>query len=237
MLTIAQASRGPVDIFDARKAAADLEKLVAEFDGRERELRTAVAQYLKGALIEGRAKAEELLLKDRHGFEAGAKWLEHLQKSSVRFPGGSGSFVSPDGLVMTNHHVGADALQKLSSADRDLIKAGFMASKPEEELKCLDLELNVLVKIQDVTDQVQAELQKSFSSAAETAERYPAYASQIIAGAQEAFIDGQKWAYTAGIVAIAGGAVLIARMYPKHTRELELLDEYHRIDGLEPAVS
>ena len=88
-----------------------------------------------------------------------------------------------------------------------------------------------------ITDQVQSELQKSFSSAAETAERYPAYASEIIAGAQQAFIDGQKWAYTAGIVAIAGGAVLIARMYPKHTRELELLDEYHRIDGLEPAVS
>ena len=67
MLTIAQATRGAADIFDARKAAADLEKLVAEFHGRERELRTAVAQYLKAALIEGRAKAEELLLKDRHG--------------------------------------------------------------------------------------------------------------------------------------------------------------------------
>ena len=67
MLTIAQTPRGAADIFDARKAAADLEKLAAEFGGREREMRTAVAQYLKAALIEGRAKAEELLLKDRHG--------------------------------------------------------------------------------------------------------------------------------------------------------------------------
>jgi [protein-PII] uridylyltransferase len=67
MLTIAQAPRAAADIFDARKAAADLEKLAADFGGRERELRTAVAQRLKAALIEGRAKAEELLLKDRHG--------------------------------------------------------------------------------------------------------------------------------------------------------------------------
>ena len=86
-----------------------------------------------------------------------------------------------------------------------------------------------------ITDQVQSELQKSFSSAAATAERYPTYASQIISGAQEAFIDGQKWAYTAGIVAIAAGAVLIARMYPKHPDELRLLDEYHHIDGVETA--
>ncbi len=83
-----------------------------------------------------------------------------------------------------------------------------------------------------ITDQVQSELQKSFSSAAETAERYPAYSSQIISGAQQAFLDGQKWAYTAGIVAIAGGAVLIARMYPKHDDELRLLDTYHQIDAV-----
>ena len=88
-----------------------------------------------------------------------------------------------------------------------------------------------------ITDQVQSELEKSFSSAAETATRYPAYSSQIISGAQQAFLDGQKWAYTAGIVAIAGGALLIARMYPKHPNELQLLDEYHRIDGVEPATA
>ena len=82
-----------------------------------------------------------------------------------------------------------------------------------------------------LTDPVQQELEKSFSSAADTAASYPQYSSQIIAGAQQSFIDGQKWAYTAGIIAIAGGAVLIATKYPKHDRERELLDEYHRIDG------
>lgn len=96
-------------------------------------------------------------VKQRYGFEPNQKWLDHLRLSSVRFnSGGSGSFVSSRGLVMTNHHVGADALQKLSTAERDLIKLGYNAAETGEELKCLDLELNVLLKIQDVTDQVQA---------------------------------------------------------------------------------
>ena len=87
-----------------------------------------------------------------------------------------------------------------------------------------------------ITDSVQQELEKSFSSAADTAASYPQYSSQIIAGAQQSFIDGQKWAYLAGIIAIAGGGVLIATMYPKHDRERELLDEYHRIDGAAPSA-
>src|SRR6188472_1298887 len=92
-------------------------------------------------------------VKDKHGFEPSQEWLDHLRLSSVRFnSGGSGSFVSGRGLVMTNHHVGADALQKLSTADKDLIKHGYNAAKEGEELKCLDLELNVLQKIQDVTE-------------------------------------------------------------------------------------
>ena len=86
-----------------------------------------------------------------------------------------------------------------------------------------------------ITDPVQQELEKSFSSAADTAASYPQYSSEIISGAQQSFIDGQKWAYLAGIIAIAGGAVLIATMYPKHDRERALLDEYHRIDGATPS--
>jgi hypothetical protein len=95
------------------------------------------------------------LLKERYQFEIADPWLDHLQRSSVRFnSGGSGSFISEDGLLISNHHVGADALQKLSSKERDLLRDGFYARTPAEELKCLDLELNVLESIEDVTARV-----------------------------------------------------------------------------------
>jgi hypothetical protein len=97
------------------------------------------------------------LLKDKYQFEATPEWMEHLQQASVRFnSGGSGSFVSSQGLVLTNHHVGADALQKLSTAEHDYLKDGFLARTPDQEIKCVDLELNVLVSIEDVTGRVNA---------------------------------------------------------------------------------
>jgi hypothetical protein len=106
------------------------------------------------------------ILKSRYGFEPPAGWLTHVQQASVRFnSGGSGSFVSADGLVMTNHHIASDALQKLSTPQRDYLKSGFHAKTQEQELKCLDLELNVLVSIEDVTPQVQGAAQPGMSPA------------------------------------------------------------------------
>ncbi|MBI2809076.1 MAG: S46 family peptidase [Planctomycetes bacterium] len=96
-------------------------------------------------------------LKEKHNFDPPASWYDHLQKSSVRFnSGGSGSFVSADGLVMTNHHVGLGALQKLSSKGKDYVKDGFYAKTLAEEFKAVDEELNVLMEIVDVTEQVKA---------------------------------------------------------------------------------
>lgn len=106
------------------------------------------------------------VLKEKYQFEPSDAWLAHLQRSSVRFnSGGSGSFVSSDGLVMTNHHVSADCIQKLSAKDRDYLRGGFHAKTRAEELKCHDLELNVLMSIEDVTDRVNAAVKPGMTSA------------------------------------------------------------------------
>jgi hypothetical protein len=105
------------------------------------------------------------ILKERYSFEPTKEWLDHVQRASVRFnSGGSGSFISADGLVMTNHHVGADALQKMSDTKHNYLKEGFYAKSHDEEKKCLDLELNVLDSIEDVTDRVNAAVKTGMSS-------------------------------------------------------------------------
>lgn len=97
------------------------------------------------------------LLRERHGFEPAPAWLDHLRKASLRFnSGGSGSFVSEAGLILSNHHVGLDALQKLGDAQHDYVRDGFSARTLADEKRCLDLELNVLVDIEDVTERVNA---------------------------------------------------------------------------------
>ncbi len=95
-------------------------------------------------------------LKSRYGFEPPTGWAEHLRSAAVRFNnGGSGSFVSANGLIMTNHHVGADTLSKLSTKEHDYYRDGFFAHSYQEEPRAPDLELNVLVGITDVTARVR----------------------------------------------------------------------------------
>src|SRR5437764_9594492 len=103
----------------------------------------------------------------KYHFAPTPQLLEHLQKASVRFnSGGSGSFVSATGLCITNHHVGADALQKASSDKHNYLRDGFYARIGSEEIKCADLELNVLMSIEDVTTRVNSTVKPGLSSEA-----------------------------------------------------------------------
>lgn len=118
-------------------------------------------------------------IKAKYGFELTQQWLDHVRLGSVRFNnGGSGSFVSPDGLTFTNHHVGAGCVQQLSTEGKDYIKTGFYAKTQAEEAKCPNLELNQLVGIEDVTDKINAGL-KSGMSAAEAGTAQRAAMSQV----------------------------------------------------------
>jgi hypothetical protein len=105
------------------------------------------------------------ILKERYGFDATDAWLSHLRLASLRLGGGSGSFVSPDGLLMTNHHVGAGSLEKLSTNSRDLLKSGFYARTRDDELKCPDCEFDVLMSIENVTERVNAAVKSAADSA------------------------------------------------------------------------
>ncbi len=105
-------------------------------------------------------------IKAKYGFELTQQWLDHVRLSSVRFNnGGSGSFVSADGLTFTNHHVGAGCVQQLSSEGHDYIKTGFYAKTQAEEAKCPNLELNQLVGIEDVTEKINTGVKPGMSSA------------------------------------------------------------------------
>ncbi|HLG16433.1 MAG TPA: S46 family peptidase [Blastocatellia bacterium] len=94
--------------------------------------------------------------KERYNFDPSDAWLDHVRLATCRLnDGGTGSFVSPDGLLMTNQHVAGGQLQKVSTRERDFVKDGFYARTGDEDLKCPDLEVNVLVSYEDVTSRVQ----------------------------------------------------------------------------------
>src|SRR6266542_5208092 len=104
-------------------------------------------------------------IKQKYGFEVTDDWLRKVQLASVRFNnGGSGSFVSSTGLVLTNYHIVEDIIGELSTSEKDYAKEGFVAHNQAEEMKAPGLELNVLQSIEDVTDRVNAAVKEGMSS-------------------------------------------------------------------------
>ncbi|WNG45560.1 S46 family peptidase [Archangium minus] len=112
------------------------------------------------------------LVKSRYGFAPNAEWLKRVQLSAARIAGGcSASFVSPNGLVMTNHHCVRDCVQQLSTPQNDFIVKGFSAATAQQERQCPAFEINRLVEISDVTEQVTKATQGKEGAAFRDAQR------------------------------------------------------------------
>src|SRR5437588_3674821 len=111
-------------------------------------------------------------IKKKYGFDVTDEWLRKVQLASVRFnSGGSGSFVSPNGLVLTNYHIVEDIVNDVSTPQKDLAKEGFVARTPADEIKAPSLELNVLMSIEDVTARVNGAVKPGASDAEALAAR------------------------------------------------------------------
>ena len=111
-------------------------------------------------------------IKQKYGFEVTDDWLRKVQLASVRFNnGGSGSFVSPNGLVLTNYHIVEDIVGERSTANKDYAKEGFVARSQAEEMKAEGLELNQLISIEDVTARVTGAARDGMSAAEANAAR------------------------------------------------------------------
>ena len=150
-------------------------------------------------------------IKAKYGVALTPAWLEHVQKASVRFnSGGSGSFVSANGLTFTNHHIAQTCLDGISTADRDLYKTGFYAKTEAEEARCPDLELNVLMSADDVTSQVNAGVAPTLS-AAEGGTRQRANMSQIESDCN------RSTGLRCDVVTLYSGAVFQIYRYKKYT--------------------
>jgi len=150
-------------------------------------------------------------LQKAYGFTPTQDWLDRLRLASVRFmDGGSGSFVSPDGLMITNHHVGYDCIQNLSSERHDYVADGFLAPTREQELACPGYEVNVLMSAQDVTARVQG----AEKAAAD------AKAAQDARGAEIGRIQNECAAATGlrcDVVVLHGGGEYRLYRYKKYT--------------------
>ena len=150
-------------------------------------------------------------IQQRYGFTVTTDWLDHLRLSSVRFnDGGSGSFVSADGLVLTNHHVALGQLQKLSTEQKNYVADGFAAQSRGEEMKATDLELNILMSCEDVTPRVVAAVQRvSSAQAALDARR-----AEIAAIGKESF---DRTGLRSDVVTLHQGAQYWLYRYKKYT--------------------
>lgn len=150
-------------------------------------------------------------LRTRYQFSPDDAWADHVRLSSVRFnSGGSASFVSSNGLVITNHHVASDTLYKLSDEEHNYLEEGFLARTQAEEAKAPDLELNQLVSIEDVTDRVNAAVTTGMSAT-------DAFKARRAVMAQIERDSLQQTGLRSDVITLFGGAKYHLYRYKKYT--------------------
>ncbi|HML17985.1 MAG TPA: S46 family peptidase [Bryobacteraceae bacterium] len=151
------------------------------------------------------------LIQEKYHFTLTKEWLDHVRLSSVRLnDGGSGSFISPHGLLLTNHHVARGQLQKSSTAEHDYIQNGFYAATPDQEIKSPDLEVDVLMSTEDVTARVEAATRNAQNPEQQFAER-----KKIIAAIERESLD--KTGLRSDVIALYQGGEYWLYRYKKYT--------------------
>ena len=149
-------------------------------------------------------------IKKRYGFEITDDWVKRVQSATVRFPNGTGSFVSPEGLVLTNYHIVEDIVGELSTAENDLAKTGFVAHTREQEIKIPGLTLDQLVRIEDVTARVTGAVKPGMSDT-ESGAAIQAEIARI--QAESAKATGLR----ADVVTLYQGGMYNLYLYKRHT--------------------
>jgi hypothetical protein len=148
-------------------------------------------------------------LEERYGFSPTAAWLDHLRLSSVRI-GASGSFVSPDGLILTNHHVALGSLQRLSTPEKNYVRDGFLARARGEEMAVPGFVIEVLRSTEDVTAVVDGAVRPG-ATAAEAKNQHDAKMAAI---ASECLA---KTGLKGEVVTLYGGAKHVLYRYKEYT--------------------
>ncbi|WP_306591534.1 S46 family peptidase [Geothrix sp. 21YS21S-4] len=181
---------------------------------------TALAMSLASVLALPALRADEGMwtfdnvpapkIKAKYGWAPGQAWLDHVRLSAVRFPGGSGSFVSKDGLVLTNHHVGHHWTQLVSDAQHDYVKNGFVAAGRDQEIKVPGLALLTLVEVENVTAQVEKAVPSGADDQAAAKAKSDALAALAKEQTARTGLDCQP------VILYQGGQSWIYR-YKKHT--------------------
>jgi hypothetical protein len=186
-----------------------------------RSVRSLYLLPLCGALITSLGRAEEGMwtfdnppvkqLQDKYHFTPTQAWLDHLRLSSIRMQdGGSASFVSPHGLMLTNHHMALGQLQKNSTPQHDYVRTGFYAATQDQEMKSPDLECDVLMSMENVTTRVLDALK----TAKTPAEQYKARQAVIAQITRE---SEQKTGLRSDVVTLYGGGEYWLYRYKKYT--------------------